>query len=354
MTSVTATLGELARLVAGRVVGDPETIITGAMPLGEVAAGQITFIDQSDRLPRLAAISAAAVVVPEGVGPCELPLIVAPAVHAAFGKIVAHFRPPRVRSRIGISPQAVISASARIGTAVDVHPGATIDDDVVLGDRSQVLMGAHVLAGCVLGCDVTIGPGVVLEENTVVGDRTRIHAGTVIGAAGFGYRQEQGRHVPAAQLGHVVIGCDVEIGANVTIDRGTYGTTRIGDGTKIDNLVQIAHNCQIGRHNLICSQVGIAGSTTTGDYVVMAGQVGVRDHVHIGTGAVLSAMAGVSNDVPAGVTMLGIPATPEREQKLKLAALAKLPEMRKEFKELRRRIVELEELLASREPQQAA
>ena len=164
----------------------------------------------------------------------------------------------------------------------------------------------------------------------------------MIGAYGFGYSHVAGRHVLSAQLGYVRIGNDVEIGAGTTIDRGTYGATTIGDGTKIDNLVQIAHNCRIGQHNLICSQVGIAGSTTTGDYVVMGGQAGIRDHVHIGSRAMLGAMAGITNNVPDGTVMLGIPATPEREQKLKLAAVAKLPEMRKEFKAMRRAIAELE------------
>jgi UDP-3-O-[3-hydroxymyristoyl] glucosamine N-acyltransferase len=222
-----------------------------------------------------------------------------------------------------------------------------------------VLPGAHLLAGCVVGRDVTIGPGAVLYENTQVGDRTIIHGGTVIGAHGFGYTQVDGRHVAGAQLGYVRIGSDVEIGAGTTIDRGTYGATSIGDGTKIDNMVQIAHNCRIGRHNLICSQVGIAGSTTTGDYVVMGGQAGVRDHVHIGTQAMLSAMAGITNDVPDGAVMMGIPATPEREQKLKQAALAKLPEMRQEFKAMRRAIAALEKqigiaALDERESDQAA
>jgi UDP-3-O-[3-hydroxymyristoyl] glucosamine N-acyltransferase len=190
------------------------------------------------------------------------------------------------------------------------------------------------MAGCKLGVGVVIFPGAVLYEDTLVGDRAIIHAGAVIGCYGFGYKLVEGKHVLSAQLGHVEIGCDVEVGANTTIDRGTYGPTFIGEGTKIDNQVQIAHNCRIGRHNMLCSQVGIAGSTSTGDYVVMAGQVGVRDHVHVGDRAILGAMAGVTNDVPAGATMIGIPATPEREQKLKQAALSKLPEMRKQLKEL--------------------
>src|SRR5581483_3524625 len=142
------------------------------------------------------------------------------------------------------------------------------------------------------------------------------------------------RHQLAAQLGHVQIEADVEIGAGTTIDRGTYGPTIIGEGTKIDNQVMIAHNCRLGKHNLICSQVGIAGSTTTGDYVVMAGQAGVRDHVHVGDHAVLGAKAGVHNDVPVGMSMLGCPATPLREQQLMMGAYAKLPEMRKQLKAL--------------------
>jgi UDP-3-O-[3-hydroxymyristoyl] glucosamine N-acyltransferase len=231
---------------------------------------------------------------------------------------------------------------------VNIHTGATVGDDCQIGDNTTIYPGAHVLPGCTIGCDVTIGPGAVLYENTVVGDRTIIHGGAVIGAHGFGYTQVGGRHVLSAQLGYVRIGNDVEVGAGTTIDRGTYGATTIGDGTKIDNLVQIAHNCRIGRHNLICAQVGIAGSTSTGDYVVMGGQAGVRDHVHIGSRAILSAMAGITNDVPEGAVMMGIPATPEREQKLKQAAWAKLPEMRQEFKAMRRAIAALEKSLGNR------
>jgi len=275
-------------------------------------------------------------------------LLVAEDAHAAFAAIIRHFRPPRTQAAIGVSPHAIVSPSARLGRNVNVHAGATIGDDCQIGEGTTILPGAQILPASTIGRDAIIGPAAVLYENTIVGDRSIVHGGSVIGAHGFGYRQEDGRHVPAPQLGYVRIGHDVEIGAGTTIDRGTYGATSIGDGTKIDNLVQIAHNCRIGRHNLICSQVGIAGSTTTGDYVVMGGQAGVRDHVHLGSRAMLSAMAGVTNDVPDGAVMMGIPATPEREQKLKQAALAKLPEMRKEFKAMRRAIAELEKAAAAR------
>jgi UDP-3-O-[3-hydroxymyristoyl] glucosamine N-acyltransferase len=342
MTTRPISVGELATLVGGQLTGDGAIQICGAAVLSEVLAGHITLVDQLERVKELASTQAAAVVVPTNID-CNWPAVVrVDDIHAAFAKIIAYFRPSRTQTRFGISPHAAVSQFARIGKDVDVHPNATVGDDCQIGDGTTILPGAQVLAGCTIGCNATIGPAAVLYENTVVGDRAIIHGGAVLGAHGFGYQQVAGRHVLAAQLGYVRIGNDVEIGAGTTIDRGTYGATTIGDGTKIDNLVQIAHNCQIGRHNIICSQVGIAGSTTTGDYVVMGGQAGVRDHVHIGSRAVLAAMSGVTNDVPEGVVMLGIPATPEREQKLKQAALAKLPEMRKEFKTMRRTIHELE------------
>jgi UDP-3-O-[3-hydroxymyristoyl] glucosamine N-acyltransferase len=165
-----------------------------------------------------------------------------------------------------------------------------------------------------------------------------IHANAVLGAHGFGYRVLDGRNQPAAQLGWVEVGSHCEIGACSTVDRGTYGPTIIGDGTKLDNLVLIAHNCRIGKHNMICSQVGVAGSTTTGDYVVMAGQVGVRDHVRIGDRSILAAKAGVSCDVPDGAHFLGCPAIPEREQKIQFAAISKLPDMRRQLKRLQQTI----------------
>ena len=268
-------------------------------------------------------------VAPRGDLAIRLPMIQVEDVHQAFAEIVSRFRPPRARKRVGISPEAVVSPTATIAADVDIHPLATIGDDVQIGRGTIIHSGAGIMAGTRIGEGVTIFPNAVLYEDTVVGPRCVIHACAVLGAYGFGYSSSDGRHRLSAQLGNVILEADVEIGAGTTIDRGTYGPTLIGEGTKIDNQVMIAHNCRIGRHNVLCAQVGIAGSTTTGDYVVMAGQVGVRDHVHIGDRAVLMARAGVINDVPDGAHMVGIPATPEREQMIKQAALAKLPEMRR-------------------------
>lgn len=329
-------LGDLAKLVCGELVGDPATPILGAAALNEAGAGQITFIDRADRLKSLAGAPIAAVLAPRGVQGAPCPAVLVDDVHAAFAVVFGRFRIARRPNARGIHRTAAVALTARLGAGVLIGPNASVGENVEIGPGSTIHAGAVVMDGCKIGQDVTIFPNAVLYEDVEVGDRSIIHANAAVGAYGFGYRQSEGRHVRSAQFGSVKIGADVEIGANATVDRGAFGDTRIGAGTKIDNLVQVAHNCQIGRHNLICSQVGIAGSSSTGDYVVIGGQAGIRDHVSIGDGAVLGAMSGVTNDVPSGATMLGIPATPEREQKLQLAALSKLVEMRKEFRTLRK------------------
>lgn len=349
------TLEELARLVDGTVHGDPHQAITGASPIMTAAAGEVTMIDKPERLKKLAGTRAAAFVatatVVEACGE-NLPLAVIQVAdaHAAFTKIVAAFRPQRATTRVGISPQAIVSPSATIGAGCEIHPLATIGDDVEIEAGCVIHSGVRILAGSKIGEQAVIYPNAVLYENTIVGPRSIIHAGAVLGAYGFGYKFVAGKHQLTSQLGNVELGSDVEIGANTTVDRGTYGPTRIGDGTKLDDQVMIGHNCVLGKHNLICSQVGIAGSTSTGDYVVMAGQAGLRDHIHIGDRAVLGAMSGVMNDVPADSTMLGIPATPERDQMLILATVQKLPEMRKQLKALEKAIAQLQTLQAAQTP----
>ncbi len=349
-----ATLAQLASLVQGTVSGDENLVVSGAETLRDAQADQISLVDQADKLHRLQGSGAAAVVIPRGLEGVARPAIIVDDVHRAFGQIVLHFRPARSPGTRGIHPTATISHTAQLGNDVSIGPGATIGDDCVIGDGSTIHSGVHLMAGCRLGRGVTIFPGAVLYEDTIIGDRVLIHAGTLLGAYGFGYTQVDGRHQLSAQLGWVEVGDDVEIGAGTTIDRGTYSPTVIGAGTKIDNQVQVAHNCRIGRHNLLCAQVGIAGSTSTGDYVVMGGQAGIRDHVHIGQGAVLTAMAGITNDVPDGACMMGIPATPIREQHVKQAAWTKLPEMRAQFRELVRQVTELRERLGIASEKKAA
>lgn len=335
------TLREITALIGGRLTGNPDQPITGAAIIRDARPGEITLADKPKLAEKLAACAASAAVVSPGVNPASLAYITVDDVPRAFAKIVAFFRPPRIQRTIGVSPQAIVSPTARVGAGVNVHAGATIGDDVEIAKGCTIHSGVHILAGCKLGADCVLFPGVTLYENTVLGPRCILHACVIIGAYGFGYETSNGRHVRSAQLGHVEIGADVEIGAGTTIDRGTYGPTVIGEGTKIDNLVMIAHNCRIGRHNILCSQVGIAGSCTTGDYVVFAGQAGIKEHTQIGDRAIIGAQAGVMSDVPPDSHFLGLPATPERDQLHLWAIQARLPEMRKQLLALQRQVDQL-------------
>lgn len=343
-------LGELAQLVQGSVVGDSSIVIKGASTISASSAGEITLADNPKLATRLSLSPAAAVVISAPFEPLNIPYILVSDVHAAFAEIVKHFIPPRLTKNVGVSPHAFISPSAKLGNNVQVYPGAYIGDDVEIGDNTVVHSGVRILEGSRIGQSTILFPNVVLYENTVIGSRVLIHAGCVVGAYGFGYSFVDGKHKISAQLGNVEIGDDVEMGACTTVDRGTYGPTRIGDGCKFDNHVMIGHNARIGRHNLICSQAGVAGSSSTGDYVIMAGQVGVRDHVHVGDKAVIGAKSGVMNDVPPSARVLGAPAIEEKEQYLVWAAMHKLPAMRKKLIELERELAALTQQSAATEP----
>jgi UDP-3-O-[3-hydroxymyristoyl] glucosamine N-acyltransferase len=238
----------------------------------------------------------------------------------------------------GIDPRAVIHPTAQIGPDPSIFPLAAVGEATVIGARCRIHSSAVIGRHCRLGDDVLIYPNAVLYDGTVVGSRVIIHANAVLGADGFGYRFQDGRHVKVPQLGTVEIGDDVEIGACTTVDRGTFQATRVGEGTKIDNLVQVGHNCRIGKHNLLVSQMGIAGSSSTGDYVVIAGQAGIADHIRIGDRVQIGAKAGITRDVPADQRMLGTPATPEREQKRIVISLQKLPELRRELRRLKQHL----------------
>ncbi len=327
------TLQQLAQRVGGKVVGNGLVYLRGAAPLYEATEGDVTLVD-GQMIEAAEKAQVAALVTGQEIRGTQIPQLVVSRPHDAFAYIVSYFHPPRTMHGCGVSPAARIDKTAKLGAGVVVQAGAQIGADVTIGNDCVISAGVVVMDGCKIGNDVTLFPNVVLYPETVLGDRVMVHAGSVLGAYGFGYQTSSGVHRRSAQLGYVLVEADVEIGACVTIDRGTYGSTRIGQGTKIDNHVMIAHNCQIGRHNLICSQVGIAGSSTTGDYCVLAGQVGLADHVHLGNKVTVGAQAGVMHDLPADGTYLGSPAMPLRDQMQIFAVLRKLPEMYKSLRYL--------------------
>ncbi len=336
-------LASLAERVHGKLFGyHRQAVVTGAAPLADAKPGFITLMDDEKHLSKLQTCEAAAVVTPKSFEEVRVPQIVVNNPHDAFAKICQLFRPTHVVHRAhGIHPSAWVSPNAVVHSACFVDACVTIEDSCSVGEGTHLHPHVTLMPGCRIGRECQIYPGVVLYPGTVLGDRVTIHAGAVLGAHGFGYKMVHGCHQPTAQLGWVEVDDDVEIGANTTIDRGTYGATRIGRGTKIDNLVMIGHNCNIGQHNLICSQVGIAGSSSTGDYVVLAGQVGLRDHIHVGARSMVGAQSGVAADVPDDQVMLGSPATPRYEQATLFAAISKLPELRKTVRRLEAQVQQL-------------
>ncbi len=295
---MTATIRELAQLVSGNVVGDGDVVIQAARTIQEAQDGHITFVENAGYVPMLHLSRASAVVAPADVAIPGKTLIQVADPLMAFVVIAQHLLGKTERQVTGIDRRAVVHASAKVGPEASLGPFVSIGENTNVGQRAT--MHANVVIGndCWLGEDVVLHPNVVLYDKCVLGNRVVIHANAVIGADGFGYRFQQGKHVKVPQLGHVVIGNDVEIGAGTAIDRGAFQATTIGDGTKIDNLVQIAHNCKIGKHNILAAQVGIAGSATTGNYVMMGGQVGIKDHLTIGDGALIGAQSGVIHDIP--------------------------------------------------------
>jgi UDP-3-O-[3-hydroxymyristoyl] glucosamine N-acyltransferase len=335
---MSVTVRQLAEMVQGQVEGDADLVIHAARVVKEATAGDITFIENDKHLAEWRASQASAAVADASAPATGKTLIRVKDPLAAFIAIVRHLHGRAEAPVHGVDPRASVHPSAVIGADASILPFAVVGEGAVIGARCKIYSGATVGRFCKLGDDVTIYPNAVLYDETVVGHRVIIHANAVLGADGFGYRLQGGKHVKVPQLGRVEIGDDVEVGACTTIDRGTFTATRVGAGTKIDNLVQVGHNCQVGKHNLLVSQMGMAGSSTTGDYVVIAGQVGIVGHIRIGDKVMIGGQAGVTKDVPAGSHMLGSPATPEREQKRILMSLERLPEIRKDLRRIKQHL----------------
>jgi UDP-3-O-[3-hydroxymyristoyl] glucosamine N-acyltransferase len=328
----------LATLVGGELRGDPSRIIRGVADLRSAGPDQVSFLGNQKYASAARQTRAGLVLIaPADADDFAFDQIRVASPSAAFAKAVEAFLPPPVAVLSGHHPTAVIAPDARLGEGVAVGPHVVIEAGVEVGAGTLLGAGTYVGAGTRIGKDCLLYPRVTLRERTVLGNRVILHSGVVIGSDGFGYDFQGGQHVKIPQVGYVQIDDEVEIGANTTVDRGRFDRTWIQRGTKIDNLVQIAHNVVIGPLSLIVAQTGISGSTSLGAGVTLAGQVGTVGHIHIGDRATVTAQSGVSKDVPAGAVVAGYHARPLKES-LKLEALIRrLPELWERLKALEKR-----------------
>jgi UDP-3-O-[3-hydroxymyristoyl] glucosamine N-acyltransferase len=335
-------LGELAARIGGVLHGDPAIEVTGVAGIREAGAGDLTFLADPRYEAAAATTRAAAILVSANHRRFAQPVIEHPDPFQAFFAAVALLHPPPPPPPAGVHPTAVVGPGVRLGEAASIGPHAVIEAGAEIGDRA--IVGALVYIGrqVRIGADTYLYPQVVIREECVLGDRVIVHSGAVIGSDGYGFRHEGERHVKVPQIGRVVIGDDVEIGAACAIDRGTLGDTVIERGTKFDNLVHIGHNVRIGADSLVIAQVGIGGSAVVGKGVILAGQAGIAGHIEIGDRAQIGGQAGVIASVPAGEQLWGTPAMPLHQSKRVYAAIRRTPELLREVRALKERVAALE------------
>jgi UDP-3-O-[3-hydroxymyristoyl] glucosamine N-acyltransferase len=342
------TLSDLAKRLDCRLEGDGALDITGVAGLEQAKPGDLTFYSNPKYGAALRATRASAVIAGDDAPAPACAVLRSPHPYLAFAKAVEILAPPE-RPAPGVHPLASIGAGVTLGEQVSIGPFVAIADGASIGARTIVYPHVAIGRGTIVGDDCVIHARVSIRERVVIGRRVILQDGAVVGSDGYGFaRRPDGTHHKIPQTGGVVIEDDVEIGANSTIDRPAVGETRIAAGTKVDNLVQIAHGVHVGRNVLLAAQVGIAGSTVVEDDVTMGGQVGVVGHVTIGRGAVVAAQSGVPNSLDAGTFVTGYPAIPNREWLKASTVFKKLPELRKTVADLERRIEELEAALARR------
>ncbi|KAB2663387.1 MAG: UDP-3-O-(3-hydroxymyristoyl)glucosamine N-acyltransferase [Verrucomicrobia bacterium] len=333
------TAAQIADRLGARVLGDPTLLLHGFAPADSARPGELTFAENESYFLRAVQSQASAVLVADDFEPDGKTLIRVPNARIAFAQILPLFF-PETHHAPGIHPTAFVSPSAQVDPTVHVGPHCVVGDRTRIG--AGTILNSHVAIAedCVVGEQCRLFPHVTLYQRTSLGRRVRIHAGSVIGADGFGYVFDNGEHRKVPQVGQVVIHDDVEIGANSTVDRAALGATVIGRGTKIDNLVQIAHNVTIGEHCIVVAQVGIAGSTKIGNFVTVAGQVGIAGHLRIGDRVTLAAQSGVMHHIPEGQKWMGSPAQPDRVTKRQLLAIERLPDLLRRVHELERQLAE--------------
>ena len=337
---MTFTATQIAEQLKGEVIGDGAVLLTGFAAADLARAGDLTFAEKDTYFAAAEASAASAILVSGAFASATKVIIRVPNARVAAARVLPLFFPPNQHPP-GIHPSANIAPSAQVAATAHVGPGCVIGAGVTVGARSTLLGGNHIGRDCAIGDDVCLFPNVVLYARTQIGHRVAIHAGTVIGSDGYGYVFDQGRHAKILQVGNVIIGDDVEIGANSAIDRAALGSTVIGAGTKIDNLVHVAHNVVFGEHCLIMGQCGFAGSTHFGDYCVIASQSGVAGHLKIGRQVTIGGKSGVTRDVADKETVLGYPAVPDKQAKRQWIGLQKLPEMILRMRELEKQVAAL-------------
>jgi UDP-3-O-[3-hydroxymyristoyl] glucosamine N-acyltransferase len=340
----TKTLGELAEYVGGRVCGDPNVVIRSASTLGRADVGDISFLANVKYEKYLRTTKASAVIVGKETSNTSVPLLVAEDPYYAFMQIMVLLHGHRKHKKIGISPRASISDSAKIGADCHIHDFAVIADEAKVGDGCIIYSGVHVGQGVQVGNDCIIYPNATIYDGCQIGNRVIINANSTVGEDGFGYASHKGVHHKIPQTGIVVIEDDVELGTCCGIERGTLGDTVIGQGSKLGDLVTIGHGTKIGAHCLLVAQVGIAGSTTLGHHCVVGGQVGIVGHINIGNNVTVAAQAGVINSIPDGKVVLGAPAIEANQGKRAYSMIQYLPEMRQSIRSLQS---QLEQIVSS-------
>jgi UDP-3-O-[3-hydroxymyristoyl] glucosamine N-acyltransferase len=337
---MTYTAAWIAEQLRGELIGDGSVALNGFSAVDQARPGDLTFAEKSAHFAAAEASAASAILVSGNFTSASKVTIRVPNARIAAAKILPMFFPPPTFDP-GIHVSADVASTATVDATAYVGPGCVIGPGAVIGARTALLGGNHVGSDCRIGDDVRLFPNVVIYDRTQIGHRVAIHAGTVIGSDGYGYVFDEGRHRKMLQVGIVIIEDDVEIGANSAIDRAAFGTTVIGAGTKIDNLVHVAHNVVFGKHCLIMGQCGFAGSTTFGDYCVIASQSGVNGHIKIGHQVTVGAKSGVTRSIDDGQTVLGFPAVPDKQAKRQWIALEQLPDLLVRMRELERQVAVL-------------
>jgi len=339
-------LKDLAALIGGTVIGNADATVRGLGSLDDAGEGQITFLSNPKLVEKVRTTKATAVILPKGVDGFGRNVIETTNPYLAFAKVLTLFSARSTEPK-GVMEGSLVSASARLGSEVSIYPGAYIGEQVTLGDRVVIYPGAVIYEQAVIGDDVTIHANVSIRERCRVGNRVIIHNGAVIGSDGFGYAPDGKSYYKIPQVGIVVIEDDVEIGANTTIDRAALDVTLIKRGVKLDNLVQVAHNCTVGEDTAIAAQSGISGSTIIGRNVTIGGQVATAGHVKVGDNIILAGRCGVTGNLEQPGVYSGVPPIPHKEWLKASVIFAKLPEMKKTVATLEKRIAELEKQLES-------